>query len=45
MNWERKALEKIILLLAEKDREFYELSCMLSKFKIETNFNGAAYDI
>jgi hypothetical protein len=45
MSWERKALERIILLLAEKDKEFGKLASTLSELGIELNFDGACYKI
>lgn len=45
MSWERKALERIIELLAEKDKDFERLASTLSKLGIELNFNSACYDI
>ncbi|MGG1481938.1 hypothetical protein ABE402_13710 [Bacillus smithii] len=45
MNWEREALEKIILLLIEKDKEYWELASALSKLGIELNFAGTSYDV
>lgn len=45
MSWERKALERTIELLAEKDKEFGELASTLSKLGIELNFDSASYKI
>lgn len=45
MSWERKALERIILFLAEKNKEFEELASSLSKLGIDLNFDSACYRI
>jgi hypothetical protein len=45
MNWERKALERIIQLLLKKDKEYWELSSALSKLGIEIKSAGTSYDV
>lgn len=45
MSWERKALEDIILLLAEEDRKRNELLTILSDLRIEVDTNGTPYTV
>lgn len=45
MNWERKALESIILLLAEQDEKRNELLDRLSELGIDLNMDGVAYTV
>lgn len=45
MNWERKALEKIILLLVEKDAEHGKWINTLSSLGVEVNKDSDSYEV
>lgn len=45
MSWERKALERVIELLVEKDKDFKVLNDHLYDLGIVVNKNSSAYEI
>ncbi|WP_338451111.1 hypothetical protein R4Z09_04180 [Niallia oryzisoli] len=45
MSWERKALERVLELLVEKDKDFKELTDHLYDLGIVINKNSSAYEI
>lgn len=45
MTWESKALERIIVLLAEEDRNWNEFYSALDKLGVQIDKNGIGYDV
>lgn len=45
MNWERKALEEIILLLVQKDAEYGEWTNKLRHLGVEVDKDSTSYEV